>query len=204
MLWFVASLSPDTVINREPYCNASPPSVTVITPYVRCAYGLFRINHDYSNHLRLAAIPTQANGGNHTPAFTKSAASQQAHDAMMTVTKGLALTGFRLLEDAEFSKEVKSVIASNPRFGLISPSGKRRVRRVEIDNIYLLKLHYGLEDYLQCVLAMNGPHDDDTNSRLFIYICKETMRIKGDYDRQNQKWMYSNGPEQSKKLMCSG
>ncbi|KAJ7668311.1 hypothetical protein B0H17DRAFT_949810, partial [Mycena rosella] len=52
------------------------------------------------------AIPTVPNGGNHTIGFTKAAASQEAHDATMLVTKGLAHTGFRALRDDDFFKQV--------------------------------------------------------------------------------------------------
>ncbi|KAF9461531.1 hypothetical protein BDZ94DRAFT_1196088 [Collybia nuda] len=55
----------------------------------------------------LYAIPTQPGGGNHTPAFTASAITQEAHDATMLVTKGLAHTGFRFLLDDAFAEEVE-------------------------------------------------------------------------------------------------
>ncbi|KAF5338342.1 hypothetical protein D9611_012459 [Ephemerocybe angulata] len=54
------------------------------------------------------AIPTAPHGGNHTAAFTKAAATQEAHDAMLVITKGLALLGYRILEDAQFLLEVQS------------------------------------------------------------------------------------------------
>lgn len=53
-----------------------------------------------------SAIPTEPNGGNHTIGFTKAAASQQAHDATMVVSKGLAHTAFRALRDDDFFKQV--------------------------------------------------------------------------------------------------
>lgn len=52
-------------------------------------------------------IPTQPRGGNHTPAFAKAAASKQAHEATMLVTKALALTGFRVVADIGFFGQVK-------------------------------------------------------------------------------------------------
>jgi hypothetical protein len=52
------------------------------------------------------AIPTLPRGGNHTPAFAEAAASEEAHKATMTVTKGLAMTGFRVVADAAFCAEV--------------------------------------------------------------------------------------------------
>ncbi|KAG2011851.1 aminoacylase 1-like protein 2 [Coprinopsis cinerea AmutBmut pab1-1] len=54
------------------------------------------------------AIPTLPHGGNHTPAFEKAAKTQKAHEAMMAVTKGLALTGLRVLNDASFLSQVQT------------------------------------------------------------------------------------------------
>jgi len=54
------------------------------------------------------AIPTVPNGGNHTPAFAKAARSEAAHAATIAITKGLALTGYRVLTDADFFNRVKS------------------------------------------------------------------------------------------------
>ncbi|KAF8892143.1 hypothetical protein BD779DRAFT_1610312 [Infundibulicybe gibba] len=53
------------------------------------------------------AIPTKPQGGNHTPAFADAAATQAAHDATMIVTKGLAHTGFRILDDTTFFQEMR-------------------------------------------------------------------------------------------------
>jgi metal-dependent amidase/aminoacylase/carboxypeptidase family protein len=53
------------------------------------------------------AIPTQPRGGNHTPAFATSARSVEAHQICMTVSKGLAWTGFLVLADDKFYAEVK-------------------------------------------------------------------------------------------------
>ncbi|KAJ6515125.1 hypothetical protein C8R47DRAFT_504319 [Mycena vitilis] len=58
------------------------------------------------------AIPTEPNGGNHTIGFTKAAATQEAHDATLLVTKGLAHTGFRALRDDGFFKQVKASFES--------------------------------------------------------------------------------------------
>jgi len=53
------------------------------------------------------SIPTEPNGGNHTPQFTKSAGTKEAHEATLKVTKALAHTGFRVIADDSFFKEVK-------------------------------------------------------------------------------------------------
>ncbi|TEB36562.1 hypothetical protein FA13DRAFT_1622993 [Coprinellus micaceus] len=66
------------------------------------------------------AIPTSPNGGNHTPGFAQAAATQEAHDAMLIITKGLALLGYRILSDPQFLREVRSArdvmldMSSNP------------------------------------------------------------------------------------------
>ncbi|KAJ2918695.1 hypothetical protein MD484_g1782, partial [Candolleomyces efflorescens] len=54
------------------------------------------------------AIPTVPNGGNHTPAFAKAAATQEAHDAMLLITQGLAVTAYRVLADAQFLLEIQA------------------------------------------------------------------------------------------------
>ncbi|KAF9525316.1 hypothetical protein CPB83DRAFT_859614 [Crepidotus variabilis] len=54
------------------------------------------------------AIPTEPNGGNHTPGFARAAKTQAAHDATMTVTKALALTGYRVLTDDHFFNGVRA------------------------------------------------------------------------------------------------
>lgn len=60
------------------------------------------------------AIPTVANGGNHTPAFAESARSTDAHKATMTVSKGLAWTGFRVIADDELFQQVRGAYESGP------------------------------------------------------------------------------------------
>ncbi|TDL23869.1 hypothetical protein BD410DRAFT_786535 [Rickenella mellea] len=53
------------------------------------------------------AIPTEPNGGNHTTLFADAARTSEAHKATMDVTKGLALTGLRVLADHAFYDTVK-------------------------------------------------------------------------------------------------
>lgn len=48
-------------------------------------------------------------GGNHTPAFTKAARTMEAHEACMTITKGIALNGLRLLCDDDFLQKVGAI-----------------------------------------------------------------------------------------------
>jgi len=56
--------------------------------------------------ISFTAIPTVENGGNHTTAFEKAAATLEAHNACLDVSKALAATGIRALIDDEFFDEV--------------------------------------------------------------------------------------------------
>ncbi|TFK31806.1 hypothetical protein BDQ12DRAFT_693512 [Crucibulum laeve] len=53
------------------------------------------------------AIPTVKNGGNHTTEFAKSAATIEAHNATLDISKALAATGIRVLLDDKFFEDVK-------------------------------------------------------------------------------------------------
>ncbi|KAJ7507183.1 aminoacylase 1-like protein 2 [Mycena galericulata] len=53
------------------------------------------------------AIPTVLDGGNHTPAFEKAAATMQAHYATLDVSKALAATGVRVVLDDHFFAQVR-------------------------------------------------------------------------------------------------
>ncbi|KAI0923499.1 hypothetical protein AcV5_009025 [Taiwanofungus camphoratus] len=55
------------------------------------------------------AIPTQPNGGNHTPQFTQAAGTPEAHAATLAIAKGLAALGFRVVDDADFSEKVSAM-----------------------------------------------------------------------------------------------
>ena len=57
------------------------------------------------------AIPTQPGGGNHTIGFTMAARTQQAHEETLRVAKGLALVGFRVINDDKFFHKVSLVIS---------------------------------------------------------------------------------------------
>jgi hypothetical protein len=70
-----------------------------------CEFSSLQVLHQL---LRQLAIPTEPNGGNHTPQFTKSAGTKEAHEATLKVTKALAHTGFRVIADDSFFKEVRS------------------------------------------------------------------------------------------------
>ncbi|KAF9563860.1 hypothetical protein CPC08DRAFT_661451 [Agrocybe pediades] len=53
------------------------------------------------------AIPTIEDGGNHTIKFTRAAATPEAHHACLDVSKALAATGVRVLNDDEFFEKVQ-------------------------------------------------------------------------------------------------
>lgn len=55
------------------------------------------------------AIPTVPNGGNHTAEFEKSVRTVEAHNATLTVVKGLALLGIRALDDDRFFDRVSDI-----------------------------------------------------------------------------------------------
>ncbi|KAI0729486.1 hypothetical protein C8Q72DRAFT_828620 [Fomitopsis betulina] len=59
------------------------------------------------------AIPTVENGGNHTVAFTEAAASEAAHKAALDISKALAATGVRVLDDDEFHTKVKETFEAD-------------------------------------------------------------------------------------------
>ncbi|EKM53333.1 uncharacterized protein PHACADRAFT_259629 [Phanerochaete carnosa HHB-10118-sp] len=61
------------------------------------------------------AIPTKAGGTNHTPEFTKAAATPEAHQACMNVSKALGALGARVLMDAEFFEKVKRTFEEESR-----------------------------------------------------------------------------------------
>lgn len=52
------------------------------------------------------AIPTRPSGGNHTIGFTEASRTEEAHEATLQVAKGLALVGFRTINDDKFFNEV--------------------------------------------------------------------------------------------------
>ena len=53
------------------------------------------------------SIPTEPQGGNHTPQFAKSSRTVEAHEATLKVAAGLAAVGFKVLEDEDFARKVR-------------------------------------------------------------------------------------------------
>jgi len=62
------------------------------------------------------SIPTEPNGGNHTALFAKAARTKEAHAQVIKVIKGLAHTGFRVIDDDKFYKDVKTAFEENVTF----------------------------------------------------------------------------------------
>lgn len=56
--------------------------------------------------VRMPAIPTEVNGGNHTRAFADAARTPDAHRACYNVAKSLAAVGVRLLTDDAYFEHV--------------------------------------------------------------------------------------------------
>jgi amidohydrolase len=52
------------------------------------------------------AIPTVANGGNHTPEFTQATKTPEAHKATLNISKALAAIGVRTIADDRFFAQV--------------------------------------------------------------------------------------------------
>ncbi|KAI0685176.1 hypothetical protein BC835DRAFT_1385632 [Cytidiella melzeri] len=83
-------------------------------------FGIFSASTDFGNVTYALpalhpsfAIPTVPQGGNHTRAFTESAASPESHVACLNVSKALAAVGVRVLTDDAFFGEVCLPIQTN-------------------------------------------------------------------------------------------
>lgn len=59
------------------------------------------------------AIPTQPNGGNHTPGFTDAARTKAAHECTLRVSKALTQLGLRAIMDEAFLGQVKEAFNPN-------------------------------------------------------------------------------------------
>ena len=46
------------------------------------------------------------NGSNHTPQFTEAARAPEAHEMTLTISKALAMTAFRVIQDDAFFQQV--------------------------------------------------------------------------------------------------
>ncbi len=54
------------------------------------------------------SIPTEPNGANHTPQFANSAKTHEAHEVTLKVAAGLAVVGYKVLQDEVFAREVNA------------------------------------------------------------------------------------------------
>lgn len=119
----------------------------------------------HSSSLCFQAIPTEPNGGNHSPEFEKSARSEAAHEATMVITRGLALLGFRVLTDEVFFAKVKGAINGSVnrliphliRFSTRLKSRKQLNRNPDL----LIWLHHWDSIKLQILLKINCKSRND-------------------------------------------
>lgn len=105
-LYLSVSKSTNTI---KPYLHFTPDSVRLLltgSPFVT----LKNLDH----FPPWTAIPTEVDGGNHTLAFTKAAATVEAHKATLDISEALAATGVRVLIDDEFFAQVRDS-SRNPR-----------------------------------------------------------------------------------------
>lgn len=107
MVPFVPTHSPQQGSNH----HHSPPKHSSIVRYYLSFHLLPMLPLIFS-----PAIPTEQNGGNHTRAFTLSAASKEAHIACLNISKALALTGLRVLMDDKLAQQVinRYLLSSTP------------------------------------------------------------------------------------------
>ncbi|KZW01185.1 bacterial exopeptidase dimerization domain-containing protein [Exidia glandulosa HHB12029] len=88
------------------HVGPSVPISTASTDFGNITYALPSIHPRYG----ITQVP---GAGNHTAAFTKEAATQQAHHASLAIIKGLAMTGVRVLTDAQFFEKAKREFESS-------------------------------------------------------------------------------------------
>ena len=85
--------------------------------------------------LPTTVIPTKPQGGNHTPAFAQAAARLEAHRETITVTKALALIGFKVIADKVFFDQVNVLLIDN------GGSGYKRLKNFIIFRSRLILMH---------------------------------------------------------------
>ncbi|GAA96814.1 uncharacterized protein L969DRAFT_54557 [Mixia osmundae IAM 14324] len=78
------------------------------TDFGNISYALPALHPIYS-------IPIEPGQGNHTPGFTRAAATPEAHAKTLRAAKGIAASGWRVLTDHAFSKEVKEAFEEDER-----------------------------------------------------------------------------------------
>ncbi|KIY53350.1 hypothetical protein FISHEDRAFT_63374 [Fistulina hepatica ATCC 64428] len=66
------------------------------------------VTHELPALHPIFAIPAEKS--NHSPQFAEAAATEEAHAAMLAISKVLAVLGCKFLQDSEFASEVKSMM----------------------------------------------------------------------------------------------
>ncbi|KZT07145.1 amidohydrolase [Laetiporus sulphureus 93-53] len=88
------------VVERYGITSVFEEGMAASTDFGDVTYALPALHPGYS-------IPSLPNGGNHTPQFTEAAGKLEAHKATLITIKGLAMAGFRVLDDKAFAGEVR-------------------------------------------------------------------------------------------------
>ncbi|KZT27939.1 amidohydrolase [Neolentinus lepideus HHB14362 ss-1] len=109
---FKTAIVPDTHSASTDFGNVSYGNRSIIElPALHPSFGIDHFPNsavcDRAAHTDYLAIPTEPNGGNHTPAFATAAGTPEAHQATLLTVKGLAMTGTRLLDDSDFYQQIK-------------------------------------------------------------------------------------------------
>lgn len=85
---------------------------TLCTSDVLASTDFGNVTYELPSIHPIFTIPSP-NGSNHTPAFAEAARTIEAHRACLTFTKGLAITGVRLLDDDAFFQQVKDAFVKS-------------------------------------------------------------------------------------------
>ncbi|KAE9399553.1 hypothetical protein BT96DRAFT_965608 [Gymnopus androsaceus JB14] len=121
----VLSLSIDSMRYQSCY-HAIPTTAKIFSEIVQTQYGhsvytygssastdFGNVSYNLPALHPMYSIPTEPNGGNHTPAFAKAAKSKEAHAATMISTRALARTALRFLENDQLFGEMKGAFESS-------------------------------------------------------------------------------------------
>lgn len=119
------------------------------------------------------AIPTIKDGGNHTPGFEKAAATIEAHNACLDVTKALAATGIRVLIDDEFMARV-SIRFSDVLYLVIdaSPRSRKPLKRIRKPGTFSFKHNKDLQGLV--TVRGSAMH---VSPRTLYYIVPQTTQL---------------------------
>jgi len=138
---------------------------TLVTPWLRYVqYAIHSLMHLFTL-FPCTAIPTVVGGGNHTPEFAKAAATIEAHEACLDISKALAATGLRVLSDADFYKQVCAIISSR-QFWLDFVRSLRLSRRTKLPERLFFKECLG-----HLIVSQVSPNtlNNSKNKRNFLH-----------------------------------